>query len=107
MLALMAVTYHQIRNDAPVSTTPIYNQYKTFCEYEEVNSLSNRRFRDRLNDLADTNVLNKRQGRGRGDENTYSPAVDVDTALENLPTESERLGGIAEILREQSGIGVE
>jgi len=107
MLALMAVTYHQIRNDAPVSTTPIYNQYKTFCEYEEVNTLSNRRFRDRLNDLADTNVLNKRQGRGRGDENTYSPAVDVDTALENLPTESERLGGIAEILREQSGIGVE
>lgn len=45
-----------------MTTTPIYTQYKTFCEHAEVNALSNRRFRDRLNDLADTNVLNKRHG---------------------------------------------
>jgi CDC6, C terminal. len=70
----------------------------------DVNVLSNRRFRDRLNDLADTNVLNKRQGRGRGDENQYSLAVDLDTALENLPKESERLGDVAKILREQGGV---
>ena len=104
MLALMAVTYHGIHGDTPVTTTPIYTQYKTFCEYEDVNVLSNRRFRDRLNDLADTNVLNKRQGRGRGDENQYSLAVDLDTALENLPKESERLGDVATILREQGGV---
>ena len=87
-----------------MTTTPIYTQYKTFCEYADVNVLSNRRFRDRLNDLADTNVLNKRQGRGRGDENQYSLAVDLDTALENLPKESERLGDVATILREQGGV---
>jgi len=52
-------------------------------------------------------VLNERQAGGRGDENTHSLAVDLGTALESLPTESGRLGGIAESLREQSGIGVE
>lgn len=104
MLALMAVTYHGIHDETPVTTTPIYTQYKTFCEYAEVNVLSNRRFRDRLNDLADTNVLNKRQGRGRGDENQYSLAVDLDTALENLPKESERLGDVATVLREQGDV---
>jgi cell division control protein 6 len=101
MLALMAVTYHGIHGDTPVTTTPIYTQYKTFCEYVDVNVLSNRRFRDRLNDLADTNVLNKRQGRGRGDENQYSLAVDLDTALANPPKESDRLGDAAKVLRAQ------
>ena len=104
MLALMSVTYHRIHGDTPVTTTPIYTQYKALCEYADVNVLSNRRFRDRLNDLADTNVLNKRQGRGRGDENQYSLAVDLDTALGNLPKESERLGNVATILREQGGV---
>jgi cell division control protein 6 len=70
----------------------------------EVNTLSNRRFRDRLNDLADTNVLNKWQGRGRGDENQYSLAVDLDTVLENLPKKSERLGDVATVLRERGGV---
>ncbi|WP_083912463.1 Cdc6/Cdc18 family protein [Natronolimnohabitans innermongolicus] len=101
MLALMAVTFHAVNSDAPVSTTPIYTQYKSFCEYENVNILSNRRFRDRLNDLADTNILNKQQGRGRGEENKYTLAVDLETALENLPKESARLGDVAEILREK------
>ncbi|MDB2253104.1 hypothetical protein PM033_15270 [Halorubrum ezzemoulense] len=31
MLALVAVTYHWIHGDTPVTTTPIYTQYKTFC----------------------------------------------------------------------------
>jgi cell division control protein 6 len=98
MLALMAVTYHQIQDDTPATTTPVYTQYKAFCEYVEVNALSNRRFRDRLNDLADTNVLNKWQGRGRGDENQYSLAVDLDTVLENLPKKSERLFSESEVV---------
>jgi cell division control protein 6 len=40
-------------------------------------------------------------GRGQGDKNQYSLAVDIDTILENLPKKSERLGGIAEVLLEQ------
>jgi cell division control protein 6 len=84
MLALMAVMYHGIHVDTPATTTPIYTQYKTLYEYADVNVLSNRRFRDRLNNLADTNVLNKRQGRGRGDENRYLLAVDLDTVLKKL-----------------------
>lgn len=103
MLALMAVTHHQIHQETPVTTTPIYTQYETFREHEDIEPLSHRRFRDRLDDLADTKILNKRQGRGRGDDNQYSLAVDLDTALEDLLREPERLGDVAAILRAESG----
>ena len=102
MLALMGTTWHISKGETAVETTPIYTQYKKMCEVESIEPLSNRRFRDRLNDLADSNILTKTQGRGRGKENRYGLAVDVETIVENLPKKNERHGEVAELLRTQA-----
>ncbi|WP_117595719.1 Cdc6/Cdc18 family protein [Haloprofundus halophilus] len=101
-LAVMSVCWYAIQNHTPVETTPLYKQYKVFAENETANILSNRRFRDRVNDLADTNILIKTQGRGRGVENKYQLALDLETVLENLPQNNERLGDTAESLRKRA-----
>lgn len=98
-LALISVTWFNIQTRTPVGTTAIYTQYKKYSEKEGTNTLSNRRFRDRLNDLADANILAKIQGRGRGIENKYDLSVDVNTIIDNLPGENERLGDSVEALR--------
>lgn len=100
-LALMSVAWFATAGDAPIGTTAIYAQYKKIGKSEDVDTISNRRFRDRLNDLADSNILSKIRGRGRGVENQYGLAVDEETVLDNLPGENERLGGSAEILRKR------
>jgi cell division control protein 6 len=61
--------------------------------------LSNRRFRDGLNDVADLNILNKRRGRGKDVQNYYSLAIDVGPVIENLPNSNERLGQTTDELR--------
>lgn len=99
MLALMSVCWHAIHEDTPIETTPIYSRYKQYCKTEDANQLSNRRFRDRLNDLADSNILNKQTGRGRGVENKYDLAIDAETILDNLPSENERFGESAKTLQ--------
>lgn len=101
MLALMCVASLTMEHDSQVTTTQIYTRYKEYTKVEDTNELSNRRFRDRLNDLAHTNILNKKQGRGRGVENKYSLAVDLQTVLDNLPSENERLGTSAMQLRQR------
>ena len=101
MLALMSTAWHVSKGDPSTATTPIYSQYKKMCEVENVTPLSNRRFRDRLNDLSDSNILTKTQGRGRGKQNRYGLAVDVETVVENLPQQNERHGEVAELLRAQ------
>ncbi len=98
MLALMSTTWHISKGESSVATTPIYTQYEKMCDVEDIEPLSNRRFRDRLNDLSDSNILRKKCGRGRGKENKYGLAVDVATAVENLPQKNERYGEVAEIL---------
>jgi cell division control protein 6 len=105
MLALMSTTWHISKGESSVATTPIYTQYKKMCDVEDIEPLSNRRFRDRLNDLSDSNILTKKRGRGRGKENKYGLAVDVATAVENLPQKNERYGEVAEILRKQVEMG--
>jgi len=59
MLALMSTTWHISKGESSVATTPIYTQYKKMCDVEDIEPLSNRRFRDRLNDLSDSNILTK------------------------------------------------
>ena len=100
-LALLAVTNFAIQDSTPAKTADIYERYEVYCKKEDVGVLSNRRFRDRLNDLADSNILTKVTGRGRGVENQYGLAVDLKTVSENLPSENERLGDIAKALREK------
>lgn len=100
-LALISVTWFATQGEAPAETTPLYAQYRNYCEEEDVDMLSNRRFRDRLNDLSDSNILSKSRGRGRGVENKYDLAVDVETVLDNLPGENERLGSSVEVLKKQ------
>ncbi|MFD1643929.1 Cdc6/Cdc18 family protein [Halohasta litorea] len=101
MMALMSTAWHVSKGEQSTATTPIYTQYKKMCEVEDVTPLSNRRFRDRLNDLSDSNILTKTQGRGRGKQNRYGLAVDVETVVENLPQKNERHGEVAELLRKQ------
>jgi len=101
LLALMSTTWHISKGESSVATTPIYTQYKKMCEVEDITPLSNRRFRDRLNDLSDSNILTKTQGRGRGKQNRYGLAVDVETVVENLPQKNERHGEVAAVLRTQ------
>ena len=97
----MSTTWHISKGESSVATTPIYTQYKKMCEVEDITPLSNRRFRDRLNDLSDSNILTKTQGRGRGKQNRYGLAVDVETVVENLPQKNERHGEVAAVLRTQ------
>lgn len=102
MLALMATAWHISKGVNTIETTQIYTQYQKLCEIETIDPLSNRRFRDRLNDLSDSNILTKTQGRGRGRQNRYGLAVDVETVVENLPQKKERHGEVAELLRTQA-----
>lgn len=71
------------------------------CEVEDIIPLSNRRFRDRLNDLSDSNILTKTQGRGQGKQNRYELAVDVKTVVEDLLQKNERHGEVTQVLRTQ------
>ncbi|WP_394338410.1 Cdc6/Cdc18 family protein [Halohasta litchfieldiae] len=101
LLALMSATWHVSKGESSIATTPIYTQYNKMCEVEDIIPLSNRRFRDRLNDLSDSNILTKTQGRGQGKQNRYELAVDVKTVVEDLLQKNERHGEVTQVLRTQ------
>lgn len=102
LLTLMSTAWYATRAETPAKTTEIYSKYKSMCEYVDFDPLSNRRFRDRLNDLSDSNILSKTQGRGRGKENRYDLAVDAETVIENIPQEWGEFKEITEILQNQA-----
>jgi len=98
-LTLMTVVWYEIKGETPIETTPLSEQYGKYCRALDIDELSYRRFLDRLNDLADSNILNKKRGIGQGAENMYELAIDTQTVLDNLPSKNERLGSVAEELR--------
>lgn len=101
-LALLTVTRAELHRNTPAETNDLYETYTTYCQTADIDRLSNRRFRDRLNDLADSNILDKStrgRGQGLGISNRYKLAVDTGTVLDNMPGDEDRLGDITATLR--------
>lgn len=99
-LTLASVIKEDLAGNDPVGTTDIYQTYCTFCEEIDVRVLSQRTFRDKLNDLVHSNILTKiRRGRGRGQgmSNFYALSVDRSLAIDSLSGD-EMVGYIADIL---------
>ncbi|WP_082838045.1 AAA family ATPase [Haladaptatus sp. R4] len=89
--ALLTVVQAEISGNTPAETNYLYSVYNKFCIKSDINNLSERRFRDKLNDLVDASILaRKRKGRGRGlgMTNLYTLEVQVETVLENLEGDS-------------------
>ncbi|KTG12603.1 Cdc6/Cdc18 family protein [Haloferax profundi] len=105
-IALMAVTYYTVRDDATwVETNKLYDYHKQICAQYGVESLSDRRYREKLNNLSHSNILKKKttgRGQGKGVTNRYSLAVGIETAIENLPNSEDRLGGGADVIRDMA-----
>jgi cell division control protein 6 len=87
-------------------TKDLHDLYQMFCRDLDADEISERRFRDKLNDLADSGILSKDtsgRGQGLGQTNQYQLEVKVETVLDNLADES-RLGDIIEeVLRPRVG----
>lgn len=101
-LALLTVTQATITGTQSPETRDLHDVYELFCDDLDIDAISERRFRDKLNDLADSGILTKEtrgRGQGLGKTNRYELDVKVDTVLDNLESDS-RLGSyIAETLR--------
>jgi len=70
---------------------PIGDAFEGFCEHIDATAISERRFRDKLNDLAAWGILaktTKGRGQGLGKTNRYELAVKAETVLDNLADES-------------------
>ena len=97
-LALLTVTHATITGTELAETTDLHDLYQTFCSHIDATAISERRFRDKLNDLADSSILSKTtsgRGQGKGQTNQYQLEVKVETVLENLG-EDDRVGEIVE-----------
>jgi len=101
-LALLTVTHATITGNKVSETRDLHDLYQTFCDNIDANAISERRFRDKLNDLADSGILSKDtsgRGQGLGQTNRYELEVKVETVLDNL-TDDSRIGDVVEdILR--------
>lgn len=99
-LALLTVTQATIRGNEVAETRDLHDCYQAFCEAIDASAISERRFRDKLNDLADSGILSKDtvgRGQGLGKTNRYELTVTVDTVLDNL-TDDTRIENIVEEL---------
>lgn len=101
-LALLTVTHATITGTEQPETTDLHTLYEAFCEHIGTRAISERRFRDKLNDLADSRILAKDttgRGRGLGQTNRYETEIKVETVLENLADDGRIEEVIDEILR--------
>lgn len=90
-VALLAVTQAEITDNAPAATSDLHDIYQVFCKEVGTDVLSERRFRDKLNDMVDSSILvkdTKGRGKGLGMTNLYALDVKVETVLENLADDS-------------------
>ncbi|MCU4744616.1 Cdc6/Cdc18 family protein [Natronoglomus mannanivorans] len=100
--ALLAVTKIQLDNETPAGTEEIRPYYEQICNVLTVDALSRRRYREKLNDLASWNILEKEtrsRGRNAGRTNYYDLAVDAETVLENISSDTQMMTNIIENLR--------
>lgn len=101
-LALLTVTHATLTGNEVAETKDLHNLYQIFCERIDANSITSRRFRDKLNDLADSGILSKDtsgRGQGLGKTNRYELEVKVETVLDNLTDDTQVAELIDEMLR--------
>ncbi len=105
-LALLTVTHATITGNEVAETRDLHDLYEQFCTSIDADAISERRFRDKLNDLADSGILAKDtsgRGQGLGQTNRYELEVKVDTVLENLAEDSRTGDVIENVLRPRMG----
>lgn len=104
-VALTAVIEAVAEGDAPAGTTDLYRRYCHICDQIGLEENSQNTFREKLNDLAHSNILTKNRhgrGRGKGMTNTYDLSVSLDLAIEGLEgDESWSHDEITETLRQK------
>jgi cell division control protein 6 len=100
--ALLALTKVQLEDDTAADTETIRDEYETICMVLDADPLSRRRYREKLNDLASWNIIDKEtrsRGRERGRTNYYELAVEVDSVLENIPDDRVGMEKVLKTLR--------
>ncbi|GAB7095268.1 ORC1-type DNA replication protein [Halolamina litorea] len=91
-LALLTVTHATIIGNEVSETKDLHNLYEVFCDHIDATAISERRFRDKLNDLGDSGILSKDtrgRGQGLGKTNRYELEVKAETVLDNLTDDSQ------------------
>jgi len=99
-LALLTVTHTELIGDSPAETATLYEKYQNYCSISETNVRSEYTFRDKLNDLVKSNILNKEhRGRGqkKGTTNTYSLNVSTDIVLDETENDSHLVDIVDEL----------
>ena len=104
-VALIAVVEAAADGEAPADTTDLYRRYCRICDQIDLEKNSQHTFREKLNDLAHSNILVKNRhgrGRGKGMTNTYELSIDLELVIEGLEEdESWSYDGITETVREK------
>lgn len=101
-LALLTVAQASISGNEEAETMDLHDLYQVFCDHIDANAITERRFRDKLNDLADSGILSKDtrgRGQGLGKTNRYQLEVKVETVLDNLSDDSRIEEIVDEMLR--------
>lgn len=86
-VALTAVAEAASEDETPAGTTDLYRRYCRICNQIDLEKNSQNTFREKLNDLAHSNILAKNRhgrGRGKGMTNTYDLSINLDLAIEGL-----------------------
>lgn len=91
-LAMLTVAFRYEHSHTDVRTSELYETYQRLASRNDVDALSQRRFRDRLDDLSMLGLASKQKhndGLADGQYNSYKPDVDfetVDSSLSDLGT---------------------
>jgi len=86
-VALAAVAEAASNDETPCGTTDLYRRYCRICDQIGLEENSQNTFREKLNDLAHSNLLAKNRhgrGRGKGMTNTYDLSISLDLVAEGL-----------------------
>ncbi|MFC6727961.1 Cdc6/Cdc18 family protein [Natronoarchaeum mannanilyticum] len=104
-VALIAVANAASEDETPAGTTDLYRRYCRICNQIDLEKNSQNTFREKLNDLAHSNILVKNRhgrGRGKGMTNTYDLSINLDLAIEGLEEdESWSYDAITDALRQK------
>ncbi|WP_435118973.1 hypothetical protein [Halolamina sp. C58] len=102
----MTFTHATITGNEVAEMKNLLDLYQTFCGHIDTNAISERRFRDKLNDLADSSILSENtsgRGQGLGQTNQYELEVKVEPVIENLG-DDDRIGEVVnEVLHPKMG----
>lgn len=90
-LALLTVTHAALIGDTPVETAELYEKYQNYCSSTNIDTRSEYTFRDKLNDLVKSNLLDKDhygRGKGKGTTNLYSLNVSTEIVLDEIGSDT-------------------